>query len=154
LAAPSRLDADEHHAGSTDERGEHADRVAPTAHASEDRVGVSALDGSELLARLVADHALQISDERWERVWPGSGAEYVMGLGYRCGPIAHRLVDRFLQGPLPRRHRHHLRAEELHPGDVRRLTMRILLAHVHDAGQAEQRCGGRSRPPVLPGTRP
>ena len=81
------------------------------------------------------------------------GADDVVGRPHRRGPVPERLVHGLLQGPRPRRHRHHLGAEELHPRDVRCLSPRVFLAHVHDARQAEQRARGRRGDAVHPGAR-
>ena len=52
---------------------------------------------------------------------------------------------------LPVRHRDHLGAEHPHPGHVQRLPLGVLLAHVDDAVQAEQRARGRGGHAVLAG---
>ena len=54
-------------------------------------------------------------------------------------PVAHRLVDRFLQRGRAGRHGHDLRAEEPHARDVERLPLHVHRAHVDDAFAAEAR---------------
>ena len=66
-------------------------------------------------------------------------------------PVAHRLVDRVLQRPRPRVHGNHLRPEQPHPGNVRRLARHVDRAHVDAAGDSEARRGRRGRDPVLAG---
>ncbi len=102
-------------------------------------------------ACLVADHPLQVAHELRERMRPDHRADDVVGVGHRGRPVAQGVVHGFLQGLRAGGHRHDLGAEQMHPGDVRRLAVRVLLAHVHDAGQAEQRARGRGRNAVLPG---
>ncbi len=53
--------------------------------------------------------------------------------------------------PAPRRHRHYLRAEELHAEDVRLLPLDVGGAHVDDAGQAEAGGNGGRGDAVLAG---
>src|SRR6185436_10699111 len=63
---PRRLDADQLDVV-LEERGEDPDRVGAAADAGDHPRGQRALGGERLLARLVADHPLQIADEG--RVW-------------------------------------------------------------------------------------
>ena len=65
-----RLDADEAHVGVVDEGVEGADRVRAAADARDDDLGQPALGGEELLARLVADHALEVAHELGVRRGP------------------------------------------------------------------------------------
>ena len=60
-----------------------------------------------------------------------------------CDPIAHRFVNRFLEGSLARRDRHNLRAEQFHASDIKRLTFHIDAAHINDAlaAKARSHCG-------------
>ena len=64
-------------------------------------------------------------------------------------PVAHRLVDRVLERPAPGVHGDDLGAEQAHPGDVQGLPPGVLLAHVDDALEAEQRRGRRGGDAVL-----
>ena len=54
-----------------------------------------------------------------------------------CGPITHRLADRFLQGRLPRGNWNHLGPKQLHSPHVRGLSLHINLSHVDSAIEAE-----------------
>ncbi len=97
------------------------DRVAPAADARDHGVGVAALALAELRPGLVADHPLEVADERGERVRAGDRAEHVVRVAHRRRPIPQRLVDRVLQRSAAGGDRDDLGAEQLHPGDVRRL---------------------------------
>ena len=66
-------------------------------------------------------------------------------------PVAQRLVHRVLQGRGAGMHRHDLGAEQLHAEHVRLLPLDVGRAHVDDAGQVEQRAGGRGGDAVLAG---
>ena len=66
-------------------------------------------------------------------------------------PVAHRLVDGVLERRGPAGHAPHLGAQRPHPKHVRRLALDVLLAHEHDARQAEQRARGRGGDAVLAG---
>ncbi len=67
-------------------------------------------------------------------------------------PIAHGLVDCFLQRRLTRGNRNNLGAQKLHPRDIQRLTLHIHDSHVDDTFESEpcRHCSGRD--PVLSGT--
>ena len=54
---------------------------------------------------------------------------------------------------LPRLHRHHLGAEQLHAPHVQRLALDVDGTHVDDAAETEQRGRGRGGDAVLAGTR-
>ena len=62
-----------------------------------------------------------------------------------------RLVDRVLEGRAAVADGDDLGAEQPHPGDVERLPPGVLLAHVDDALEAEQRRGRRGGDAVLAG---
>ena len=96
-ALPRRLDADELDVLVVDEAGEHADRVRPAADARDDAVGQAAGALEQLGARLVADDALQLADDRRVRRRADRRAEDVVrGLDVR-DPVADRLGDGLLQ---------------------------------------------------------
>ena len=105
-----------------------------------------------LLAGLVADDPLVLAHHQRERVRPGDRAEHVVRRVDVGDPVAHRLVDRVLERARAGRHRHDLGAEQPHAGDVERLPPGVLLAHVDDAVEAEQRGSGRGGHAVLAGT--
>ena len=146
-----RLDPDQLDLGVGDEGREDADRVGAAADAGDHPRGQLALGRQRLLARLVADHPLQVADQRREGRRADRGADHVVG-GLDVGdPVADRRADRLLQGAGAGLDRHHLGAEQPHPLDVGRLAADVLRAHVDDALQAEQGAGGRRRDPVLAG---
>ena len=92
-----RLDADEPHVGVVEEAGEDADRVRAAADAGDDRVGQPALGREDLLARLVADHPLQLADELGIRRRADARADQVVGRLDVRDPVADRLARRLLQ---------------------------------------------------------
>ena len=101
--------------------------------------------------RLVADDPLEVAHHHRERVRAGDRAEQVVRRLDVGDPVAHRLVDRVLERAGAGRDRDDLGAEQPHPGDVERLAPGVLLAHVDDAVEAEQRRGGGGRDAVLAG---
>ena len=92
-----RLDADQPDVRVVDEAVEDADRVRAAADAGDDRVGQPALGGEDLLARLVADHALQLADELRVRRRADARADQVVGRLDVRDPVADRLARRLLQ---------------------------------------------------------
>mmetsp|Transcript_53020 Transcript_53020/g.148809 ORF Transcript_53020/g.148809 Transcript_53020/m.148809 type:complete len:565 (+) Transcript_53020:627-2321(+) len=141
---------------------EHADGVRASADAGDDMCGQAAgavcvggvLVGlvQHLRPRLIADHGLQLAHNVREGVRADGRADDVVGGADVRHPVAHRLVDRVLQGLRAALRRHHLGTEHLHPEDVQRLALHVNRAHVDDALQAHQRAGRRSGDAVLPGT--
>ena len=113
------------------------------------RAGQRVLDVDELLARLVADHALEVADERRVRRGPRCGAQDVVGGAHVRHPVAdggaHGLLQRLETG-LDRFDR---RAKQLHALDVRRLAAHVLGAHVDDALEVEQSARDSGRDTVL-----
>ena len=144
-----RLDADQAHAVVLDEVVEHADRVRAAADARDDGLGQTALDGEELLARLAADHALQLAHELGIRGGADTRADHVMRRLDVRDPVADRLARRLLQRARPEVDRPHLGAEQPHPLDVRRLAADVLAAHVDDALEPEARADRGGRDAVL-----
>ncbi len=128
---------------------EDADRVRAAADARDDRLGKPTFDGEELLARLAADDGLQLGDDlRIRRRADARADEVVRRLDVR-DPVADRLARRFLQRLRAEVDRAHLGAHEVHALDVGLLAAHVLLAHVHDALEAEARAHGRGRDAVL-----
>ena len=72
------LHADEPDARFGEERLEDPDRVAPTADTGDHDVRVATLALAQLHPGLVADHALEIADERGERMGSRDRAEDVV----------------------------------------------------------------------------
>ena len=66
-------------------------------------------------------------------------------------PVAHRLVDGVLEGAAAAGDGDDLGAEQAHPGHVERLPPGVLLAHVDDALEPEQRARGGRGDAVLAG---
>jgi hypothetical protein len=68
-------------------------------------------------------------------------------------PIAHRLVDGFLEGPLAGLDGAHLRSHEPHPEHVERLPFHVDRTHVDDALKPEFGAHGGRGHAVLPRAR-
>jgi hypothetical protein len=81
----------------------------------------------------------------------GHGADDVEGVFDVGDPVAHRFVERVLQGLGTGFHRHHGRAQQLHAVDVLGLALDVLAAHVDHAFQAEARADGGGGDAVLAG---
>ena len=152
---PRRLDADQPHVRVVDEAGEHADRIRAAADAGDDHLGEPLLHVEKLLPRLVPDHRLEVAHDLGVRVRADGRADQVVGGLHVRDPVADRLARRLLERSRPELDRTHLRAEQLHPLDVRPLPAHVLAAHVDDAFETEPRADGRRRNPVLsrPGLR-
>ena len=148
---PRRLDADQLDLRVVDERREDADRVGAAADAGDHARRQRPLGGQRLLARLVADHPLQVADEGRIRRRADRGADYVVGRLDVGDPVADRGAAGLLQRPRPRLDRDDLGAEQAHPLDVGPLAADVLRAHVDDALEAEQGAGGRGGDAVLAG---
>ena len=118
-----------------------------------DGVGQPALGGEDLLARLVADHALEVAHDLGVRARADAGADHVVRRLDVRDPVADRLARRLLQRLRAELDRAHLGAEQVHPLDVRRLAAHVLGAHVDDAVEAEARADGRRGDAVLAGAR-
>ena len=130
---------------------EQADGVGPAADAGDQRVRQPALHCHDLLARLPADHRLEVADQLRIGVRAGGGADQVVGRLDIGHPVAERLVHGVLEGAVAGGHRLELGAEEPHAEDVRLLPLDVGRAHVDDAGQAEARRHRRHRDAVLAG---
>ena len=122
----------------------------PPTHATT-ASGSRALDREHLLARLAADHRLELGDElRIRRRADARADQVVRRLDVR-DPVADRLARRLLQRLRAEVDAPHLGAEQLHALDVGLLPPHVLLAHVDDALVAEARADGRRRDAVLAG---
>ena len=130
---------------------EQADGVGAAADAGDQRVRQPALRRQDLLARLGADHRLEVADHRRIGMRPGDGADQVVGVVDVGDPVAQRLVHRVLQRAGAGRHRPDLGAQQLHAKDVRRLPLDVGRAHVDLAGEAEQGADGGGGDAVLAG---
>ena len=138
-AVARRLDAEHRHVGVVEERVEQPDRVGAAADRGDQQVGQAAGAREHLLARLAADHALEVADQLGIGVRAGGGADDVEGVVDVRDPVAQPLVHRVLQRLRAARHRADLGAEQLHAEHVGLLPLDVLGAHVDDAGQAEAR---------------
>ena len=130
---------------------EEADGVRPAADAGDDGVRQGAVALQILPPRLVADHALQLAHHVGVGVRPGRSADDVVSVGDVGHPIAHRLVQRVLQGAGAAGDGHDLGAHQPHAKDVELLPLGVLDAHIDDALQAELGADGGGGHSVLPG---
>src|SRR5438094_10144481 len=146
------LDADELHLLVAGEGDERTDRIATAAHTGDHAGGQrsSALD--HLSARLVADHALEITHKCRVGRRTDRRSNHVMGRLDVRDPVADCRADGLLERPRARLDRRDPRTEELHPLDVWTLASHVLGPHVDDAVAGEQRAPGRYRHAVLAGS--
>ena len=147
-----RLDADQLDVGVRDERMEGAHRVRSSTHARHDGAREAPDTLQRLRTRLHADDRLEVTHH--PRVWCGSddGADDVVRVGHIRHPVTDRLARGILERARPARDRNDARAHEAHPEDIERLAPHVLLAHVHDALEAEARAHRGRRDAVLPGS--
>ena len=111
--------------------------------------GTSPSPVDALGAGLVAEDPVELAHHPRIRVRSHHRAEAVVRVLDGGDPVAHRLVDRVLEGAAARAGRAHLGAEEPHPEHVELLAGHVDLAHVHGALLAEQRGSRRGRDAVL-----
>ena len=130
---------------------EQADGVGAAADAGDERVGQAALGLEDLLARLAADHRLEVAHHRRIGMRAGGRADQVVGVSTLVDPVAERLVHGVLQRAVAGGDRLDLGAEQLHAEDVGLLPLDVGRAHVDDAGQAEARGDGGGGDAVLAG---
>mmetsp|Transcript_35493 Transcript_35493/g.113402 ORF Transcript_35493/g.113402 Transcript_35493/m.113402 type:complete len:276 (-) Transcript_35493:760-1587(-) len=82
---------------------------------------------------------------------PDGGADEVVGVFDVGDPVAHGLVNRILQGRLPRAYGYDLGSQDVHPEHIQRLPRAVDGSHVDDALQAQQGAHRRRRDAVLAG---
>ena len=137
---------------SVDEPGEQPDRVRAAADAGDHHVGVATGDRPALLARLVADHPVELAHHPWIRVRAHHRPEAVVRVADRRHPIAQCLVDGVLQRARTAVHGFDVGAQQPHPEHVERLAVDVDGAHVDlalETHQRRRRGGGHA---VLAGT--
>ena len=134
-----------------EKRMEDADRVRAAADAGRDRIGQAPVLIEHLRARLAADDRIEVAHHHRIRMRPGDRADDVERIGHVGHPVAHRFVERVLQGLRARSHRHHLGTEQFHPVDVDLLPLDVDRAHVDDAVEAETRGNRGAGDAVLAG---
>ena len=152
-ALAARLDADQLDARVVDERQEQPQGVGAPADTGDGVVGQTSRRLEHLLARLAADHRLEVADHHGVRMGPDHAADDVMRVGDVGDPVADRLADRLLERPRARRHRPDLGAEHPHAVDVRLLAAHVLGAHIDDAVHVQHRAHRRRGHAVHPGAR-
>ena len=150
-AAAAGFDADQGHVRVLDKGIEDADRVAAAVDAGDHGVGQAAVLLLNLSAGFAPDHALELANDLGIGVWSGGGAEQVEG-GFHVGdPVAQGFVDRVLERAGAGSDGNHFRAEGVHAGDVERLAVDVLVAHVDDTVEPEHGADGGRCHAVLAG---
>ena len=147
------LHPDQLHAVVAGEGRERADRVRAAADAGHHARRQPPAPLQDLRARLVADHALEVADERRERRRADAGADRVVRVPHVGHPVADGGRDGLLERARARVDAAHRRAQEAHALHVGLLAAHVLRAHVDDALQPEQRAGRGGGHAVLPGAR-
>ena len=150
-AVAAGLDAVDRDVAVVEERMEQADGVGAAADAGDERVGQAAFGLEDLLARLAADHRLEVAHHLRIGMRAGGGADQVVGVSTlvtqsRSASFMASFSVRVAGGD-----RRHLGAEQLHAEDVGLLPLDVGRAHVDDAGEAEARRDGRRGDAVLAG---
>src|SRR5580704_3021831 len=135
-----------------EERREHADGIAPTAHTRHYDRGQPSQPGQHLGARLVADDLLKPAHQRRVRVRPDGAADDVVGVANVGHPVPDRLVGRVLERCRTAVHGHDLGPEQTHLVNVQRLPAHVLATHVDDALEPQGGTRRRRRDSML--TRP
>ncbi len=152
-AESRRFDADQTHALDVDVWIEETDGVRAAAHAGDDRVGLTADLLQHLHLRLLSDDGLEVSHHHRIGMRTRHRTDDVEGTLDVGDPVAHRFVERVLERLGPTFHRHHRGTKELHPVDVRRLTLHVLGTHVDHALHTVAGGDGGARDPMLAGAR-
>ena len=124
---------------------EQAHRVGAAADAGDQRIRQTAFGLLHLLARLVADDALEIAHHHRIGMRARDRADAIERVLDIRDPVAQRLVHRVLERLGAGLHRTHFRAQHLHAEHIRLLPLDIDRAHVDDARQAEARAQRRGR---------
>src|SRR5207237_4341292 len=113
--------------------GEEADRSGAAADAGDDGLREPALGGEDLLARLVAEHALEVAHDLRVRRGPDARPDEVVRRLDVRDPVADRLARRLLQRLRAEVDWADLCGEQAHALEVGLLAAHVLLAHVADA---------------------
>ncbi len=145
------FDADHADGGVLEEGVEEADGVGAAADAGDEEVWEALFAFEDLAAGLVADHPLEVTDHDGVGVGAIGGAEDVVSGADMGDPVAHGLVDGFLEGLLAGLDGDDLRAEHFHAEDVEGLAFAVDGAHVDDALEAEHGGDGGGGDAVLAG---
>jgi len=148
-SSATRLDADQLDIRIGNEGVEHARGVAAPAHTGHDNIGQPTGLLQALLARLLADDRLKITDDKWKGMRANNTADDVMRVLDRCHPVAQRLVDGVAQRAATTGDRSHVATQGAHLEHVEPLPADIFFSHVHLALEAEQRGSRRSGHAVL-----
>ena len=152
-ALAARLHADQPDVRIVEEGNEKPDGVGAAANAGDGVAGQGSRRLQHLLARLAADHRLEVAHHHRVGVRADDAADDVVRVGDVRDPVADGLAHGLLERAGPRRHRPDLGAEYPHPVDVRLLAPHVLRAHVHHALHAQHRAHRRRGHAVHPRAR-
>src|SRR6266705_6952602 len=97
---------------------EQPDGVAPATNACDQQIRKALFALENLPTRFDADDALKIAHHHRVRMRAEHRAQYIMSRAHVRHPIAHRLVDRFLERGLAGGDWNNFRAEEFNTCDV------------------------------------
>ncbi len=127
------LDPQHGHPGVLQEGIKQSDGIGSPPYTGDEQIRKGFFLLKNLAPCFVPDDALEIPDH--ERVGVGAvgRAEDVMRGSDMSDPIAHGLIDRFLEGFLAGGHRTDLGPEHLHPEHVQGLALTIQFPHVDHA---------------------
>ena len=145
------FDADEPDRDVVEESREDAGRIRAATYARVDAARELARHCEHLLARFLANNRLEVHHHLREGMRAANGTEDVVRVGHRLRPVAEARIDRVLQSARAVGNGDYLRAELLHPEDVRPLADDVVLAHVDRALEPEPRRHRRRGHAVLPG---
>ena len=117
-ACPARLDADKAHVAVLEKGVKEADGVRSAADAGDQHVGQASLGGQNLLARLVADDALEVAHDARVGVRPQRRAEQIVRVRTLVTQSRIASLMASLSVRLPESTAAHLGAQQLHAKDV------------------------------------
>ena len=143
------LDPDQPHPFLREVRMENTHRVRTAAHACDHRVGLPSRELGHLDPAFFADDGLEVPHHHGVRMRARDRADDVKRVFHVRHPVAHRFVERILQGSRAGFHRNDGGAEQFHAVHVRRLALHVLGTHVHHALHAVARGDRGSRHAML-----
>src|SRR5690606_15487062 len=119
---------------------EDAHGVRTATHAGDHVVRLAAGHLGHLLDAFLADHRLEVAHHHRIGMRAGHRTDDVEGVVHVGDPVAHGFVERILERPRTRFHRHHRGTEQLHAVHVGGLTPDVFRTHVNHAFHAVARC--------------
>mmetsp|Transcript_5994 Transcript_5994/g.20667 ORF Transcript_5994/g.20667 Transcript_5994/m.20667 type:complete len:222 (+) Transcript_5994:781-1446(+) len=132
---------------------EEPHRIAASADARHQDVGLPAPLLQALRPCLLADDGVEIPNHHGVRVWASNRTQDVVRGLHVCHPVPDGLARGVLQSRSPGLHAPHLRPKQPHPEHVQRLPLHVLCSHVDDALETEPGAHRGSGHAVLAGSR-